>query len=293
VNKMSYCLECKSKLVIDEDGEVVCSACGLVDSYVPNTKPNWKSFGTPDEDTTSGAPLDKYGHGSSTEISFQGELNNAKDYGKWTRLRRTDSEKRGGETTIDRNIYKANIQMVRMKSILNIPNSISKTAMDMYSKSAHGDYLRGKTIYGTLCATIYASYRAHGVTISLRDFAKLVDLDKTIIGGYYRGLKEGGFVPKEDTNRVFILISKIVDIKGFSGDVELHSKKMYDILVDSKLTTGKSPSSVACSILYMLNIVMGLGLIQRDIANLCGITEVSLRNNTNKFRKLIMFTTYY
>jgi hypothetical protein len=38
---------------------------------------------------------------------------------------------------------------------------------------------------------------------------------------------------------------------------------------------------------------MDLGLIQRDIANLCGITEVSLRNNTNKFKKVIMFVTYH
>ena len=278
---------------MDSNGEVLCPSCGLVEGYSVSKNPNWKSFGTPDEDTTSGAPLDKYGRGSSTEISYQGEFSDAKEYGKWKRLRRTDSEKRSGENTIERNIYKANIQMIRMKSTLNIPPPIVNTAMDIYSKAAHGGYLRGRTIYGTLCATVYASYRAHGVNISLRDFSRKVELDKTIVGGYYRGLKSGGYTPKDEDNRVYKLISKIVIAKGFSGEVELNCKKVYKILVDGKYTVGKSPSSIGCSILYMVNIIMDLGLIQKDIAFLSGVTEVSLRNNTNKFKEAVLFTTYH
>jgi transcription initiation factor TFIIB len=285
---MSSCVECGTKLAKDDEGEVFCPKCGLVDSYVPTQIPNWKAFGTPEEDTTSGAPMDKFGYGASTEISFQGDFD-GKEYGKWKRLRRIDNEKRGGDNTVDRNIYKANIMMIRMKSSLNIPTNISKTAMDMYSKAARNGYLRGRTIYGTLCATVYASYRAHGVTIILRDFARQVNLDKTVIGGYYRGLKDGGFVIDDGTNRVFSLISKVVEGKHFSGEVEAMSKEIYVILERSKLLTGKSPSTIACSILYMVNVVAGLGMIQRDISFLCGVTEVSLRNNTNKFKKLLMF----
>jgi transcription initiation factor TFIIIB Brf1 subunit/transcription initiation factor TFIIB len=287
---LSYCLECGTKLAEDDDGEIFCPKCGLVDSYMPTRGPTWRSFGTLDDNNISAAPLDRYGHGASTEISFQHPFGSSEEANRWLRLRRTDSEKRSGDNTIDRNIYKANIIMSRLKSMIKIPNLVSETAMDMYSRAAHGNYLRGKTIYGALCAVIYASYRVHAIPISLRGFSNKVGLDKTIIGSNYCHLRKSGFASKDDSNRVYSLISKIVKARNLPGEAEVLSKKIFSILEENKEIVGKSPSSVACSILYMTNIIMGLGIIQKDISSDCNVTEVSLRNNTSKFRKTLMIT---
>jgi len=287
---MSFCEECKTKLLVDSDGEMFCPNCGLVDSYVPTTQPGWKNFGTPEEDTTTGAPFDPQGHATSTEISFVSHASEGKEDVLWKRLRRINNENRSGDTAVDRNIRKASIQILRMKSMLDIPNGIANTAMSIYTKAAHDDYLHGRTIYGTLCAVIYAAYRVHGVPISLREFSKKADIDKTIVGGYYRSLKENGYIPKEEeSNRALLLVSKIIASYGFSGDVEIFARKIYDALEVSRQTVGKSPSSIACSILYILNIFMELNITQRDIAQMCSISEISLRNNTNIFRQTLNF----
>jgi transcription initiation factor TFIIIB Brf1 subunit/transcription initiation factor TFIIB len=160
--------------------------------------------------------------------------------------------------------------------------------MDIYRKAARGKYLHGKTIYGTLCACVYAGYMQHGVPINLRAFADKAGIDKTIVGKYYSSMKENGFIERKDSkDRVLLLVSKIVAKNNLPGEVEIISMKIYDIIKQRKMLVGKSPISIACAILYIVNVCLSLGLTQKELAYSCGISEVSLRINANKFKEIM------
>jgi transcription initiation factor TFIIB len=180
-----------------------------------------------------------------------------------------------------------------MKEVLQVPQPIADTAMDIYRKAARGKYLHGKTIYGTLCACIYAGYMQHGVPINLRAFADKASIDKTIIGKYYISMKENGFIERKDSkDRVLLLVSKIVAKNNLPGDVETISMKIYDIIKTKKQLVGKSPISIACAILYIVNVCLSLGITQKELAYSCGVSEVSLRINANKFKESMDINIY-
>ena len=283
------CDECKIPLVTGGDGELVCPKCGLVYGYLPSKDPNWKDFGEPKESTTSGSPFDPIGKGSTTEIGFS-YSDGFRKTKKWSRLKKIDSIKKIN-SSIERNIFKANIQLLRMKDVLQIPNPIADTAMDIYRKAARGGYLHGKTIYGTLCACVYAGYMQHGVPINLRSFADRSNVEKTIIGKYYSSLKEAGYIDRKSVeDRVLLLVSKIVAKNNLPGDAEHMAKGMYAIIKEKKQIVGKSPISIACAILYIVNVCLSLGITQRELAFSCGISEVSLRINANKFNEIMDIT---
>jgi len=283
------CDECRVPLVTGADGELVCPNCGLVYGYLPSKDPNWKDFGEPKESTTAGSPFDPIGRGSTTEIGFT-YSDGFRKTKKWSRLKKIDSIKKIN-SSVERNIFKANIQLLRMKEVLEIPNPIADTAMGIYKKAARGKYLHGKTIYGTLCACVYAGYMQHGIPINLRAFADRANIDKTIIGKYYSSMKQSGFITRKDSqNRVLLLVSRIVAKNNLPGDVEQMAKAMYDIIAEKKQVVGKSPISIACAILYIVNVCMSLNMTQRELAYSCGISEVSLRLNANKFKEIMNIT---
>jgi len=283
------CNECKSILVTESNGEIVCPKCGIVYGFIPSKDPHWKDFGEPKENTTSGSPFDPITRSSTTEIGFN-YSNGFRRTKKWSRLKKIDSIKKIN-TSVERNIFKANTQLLRMKEVLQISNPIANTAMNIYKKAARGKYLHGKTIYGTLCACVYAGYMQHGIPINLRTFATRADVDKTIIGKYYSSMKESGFIErKAPQDRVLLLVSKIVAKNNLSGEVETIAKRMYTIIKDKKQLVGKSPISIASAILYMVNICMSLNITQKELAYSCGVSEVSLRINTNKFKEIMNIT---
>jgi len=285
------CNDCKTELVTADNGESVCPKCGMVYGFSPSKDPHWKDFGEPKESTTSGSPFDPISRGSTTEIGFS-YSDGFRKTKKWSRLKRIDSIKKIN-TSVERNIFKANIQLLRMKEILEIPQPIVDTAMGIYKKAAHGKYLHGKTIYGTLCACIYAGYMQHGIPINLRAFANKASIDKTIIGKYYSSMKENGFIDRNDVkDRVLLLISKIVAKNNLTGEAETLSMKIYDIIKVKKLLVGKSPISIACAILYIVNVCLSLGITQRELAYSCGVSEVSLRINANKFKEAMNINIY-
>jgi transcription initiation factor TFIIIB Brf1 subunit/transcription initiation factor TFIIB len=133
----------------------------------------------------------------------------------------------------------------------------------------------------------------HGIPINLRAFANKASIDKTIIGKYYSSMKENGFIDRNDVkDRVLLLISKIVAKNNLTGEAETLSMKIYDIIKVRKLLVGKSPISIACAILYIVNVCLSLGITQRELAYSCGVSEVSLRINANKFKEAMNINIY-
>ena len=70
-------------------------------------------------------------------------------------------------------------------------------------------------------------------------------------------------------------LQKTVAIKSFpqSRAIEIIEKAM-----EKGLTSGRGPTGVAAAALYIASVLLGERKTQRDVADIAGVTEVTIRN---------------
>jgi len=164
------CPKCGNTNIITdtENGERVCSTCGLVIEETPiDMGPEWRAFTVAEKNTRSrtglGSSLTLYDKGLSTV--FKGDrdasgrkLNNEARL-KMDRLRRYDNRSKFDETW-RRNLSIAMAELDRMSVILHIPSNIKEQAALIYRKALKADLIRGRSIDAFVAASIYAACRA-------------------------------------------------------------------------------------------------------------------------------------
>ena len=78
--------------------------------------------------------------------------------------------------------------------------------------------------------------------------------------------------------------SPINYIPRFASQLKLSGKvesKAIEIIRDAKkegLSSGKTPSGLAAAALYIASVLLGERKTQRDVADIAGVTEVTIRN---------------
>jgi len=275
------CELCGAELTVDSSGECVCTKCGFVLCRFPTLTERWD---VTDDTKNRGAPISKIPR-PQVLIGY-----NKKDVGEtaimWGRLRKVN-DRAVAQNSLNHNMSVALSSLAVLKDSLNIPTVVCQTAISLYRKVVSSGYVRGRSIYTTLCTTIYASYRIHDQPISLKGFCEKVRIQHTIIGSCYFALRNAGIIPKTEDNRVLLLISKAVMKFNMSGDIELISRQIYTALCSNHTSSGRSPLTLAGAILYISCKLLGTELTQKDLAVCCDVTEVSLRNNTREIMKRV------
>jgi transcription initiation factor TFIIIB Brf1 subunit/transcription initiation factor TFIIB len=88
-----------------------------------------------------------------------------------------------------------------------------------------------------------------------------------------------------------VLIDRIVLQLGLTADkqtaLSIKTKELYDKVPKPIKTSGRNPRSIISALLYLASKELGFGLRQRELAQACNITEVSLRNAYNKLRPIV------
>lgn len=63
-----------------------------------------------------------------------------------------------------------------------------------------------------------------------------------------------------------------------TGRVQARAKDILNKALDEDITSGKGPTGVAAAALYIAAVLEGERRTQRDIADVVGVTEVTIRN---------------
>ncbi len=294
LDQITRCPECGSThLVRDyEHGELVCEDCGLVidETYV-DQGPEWRAFDAAqrEERERTGAPMTYTIHdkGLSTEISWK----NRDSYGrpvptrtraqlyrlrKWHRRIKVSS-------SADRNIADALQIMERMAANLDLPKDVRETAALIYRKAVRENMVRGRSIESVVAATLYAACRQLKIPRTLDEIASVSRVSKKDIGRTYRLLSRTlglGISPSEPEDYIERFCSRL----RLSGEVK---KKAYAILRRAKelgVGRGKGPTGVAAAAIYIAALQVGERRTQREIAEVAGVTEVTIRN---RYKELV------
>ncbi len=288
VEDIVRCPECGSTHIVkDYDrGELTCEECGLVlDENIIDQGPEWRAFDSEqgEKRARTGAPMTYTIHdkGLSTEIGWK----NKDSYGKSIptrnraqlyRLRKWQRRIRVSNAT-ERNLAFALGELDRMASSIGLPRNVRETAAMIYRKAVNKNLIRGRSIEGVVAASLYAACRQCNVPRTLDEIASASRVGRKEIGRTYRfmtrelGLKLMPTSPQD-------YIPRFCSELKLSGDVQMKAMEILKLADQHELTSGRGPTGVAAAAIYISSILMNERRTQREVADVAGVTEVTIRN---------------
>jgi transcription initiation factor TFIIB len=286
--EIERCPECGSTHLSRDynRGEFVCEGCGLVlDDQMIDQGPEWRAFDMEQGEKRgrTGAPMTIAIHdkGLSTEIGWK----NKDSYGKSIptrnraqlyRLRKWQRRIRVSNAT-ERNLAYALSELDRMASGMGLPRNVRETAAMTYRKSVNKNLIRGRSIEGVVAASLYSACRQCGVPRTLDEIANASRVGRKEIGRTYR------FMTRELNLKLLPTrpqdyISRFASELKLSGEVQSKALEILKEAHDKELTSGRGPTGVAAASIYIASILCNERRTQREVADVAGVTEVTIRN---------------
>lgn len=294
IEEKSICPSCGSKELAEDysRGEKVCQSCGLVIAEeIIDQGPEWRAFDSEQRQKRSrvGAPENYSIHdkGLSTRISWQnrdayGKVIPTRNRAQIYRLRKWQRRTRISDGT-ERNLAVALSNLSRMSSTLNLPRNVRETASMIYRKAVRKKLIRGRSIEGIAAAVLYAACRQCNVPRTLEEMSRVTDLPKKEIGRNYRHLSrelELKLLPTTPQD----YISRFCGRLNLTTDVQIKALNLLKQAQQKELTSGRGPTGMSAAAIYISSVICEERITQREIAEVAGVTEVTIRN---RYKELV------
>jgi len=276
------CPECgSSNLVYDESrGEVICSDCGLlVEEKMVDTTHELRAFDKTEKKSRGGAPISmqKFDKGLTTnvgEISDIYRLDSTSQTRKYLRLKKWQERV---STSIERNLRLAMTELRRVASFLELPSVVREEAARVYNFVLQRGLVRGRSMESVIASCIYAACRSYNIPRTLDEISAASEVERKEIGRTYRfiirkiGIKVKPSSPKD-------YISRFASTLHLSPKTQNEALKILKKAEISELTSGRGPAGIAAAALYVAALLNDEKKTQREVADVAGITEVTIRN---------------
>jgi len=295
IEEIVQCPECSSTHLSKDysRAELVCRNCGLIlDEDIIDHGPEWRAFDSEQKEkrARTGAPMTYTIHdkGLSTMIGWK----NRDSYGKSIptknraqiyRLRKWARRIRISNAT-ERNLAIAFSELDRMASGMGLPRTVRETAAMIYRKAALKKLVRGRSIEGVITAALYAACRQCHVPRTLDEISNIAHISRKEIGRTYRyvsrelGLKLLPTSPED-------YISRFCSELKLSGDVRAKTLEILQEAAHQELTSGRGPTGMAAASLYIASVLCSERRTQREVADVAGVTEVTIRSRYKELTK--------
>lgn len=290
------------RIVYDpERAEVICLECGLVlKDHIMDLGPEWRAFDEEQRErrTRVGAPttLTIHDKGLSTDIDWRNRDGTGKGLNlqgriqayklrKWQRrVRVSDS--------IERSLALALAEVDRMISMLELPRNISEMASLICRLAVQNHIAKGRSIESMAAACIYAACRINRIPRTLDEISQVSRASKKEIGRSYRSLirtilpKLSRVPPAKPLDYVPRLVSQL----KLPGEVQVKAVEIIEAASKLGLTSGRGPIGLAAAAVYLACVLLNCRKTQREIAQVAGVTEVTVRNRYKELIEQLKFT---
>jgi len=287
LEETTRCPECNSARIIQDyhRGELVCNNCGLVvNDTVIDEGPEWRAFDAEERDSKArtGPPIDYRAADRDLSTRIGGNRDSygnaipSKSRSQVYRLKKWH-QRLGTKSSWQRKLQTALLSLDTLASSLNLPRNVRETATLLYKQAIKKDFIKGRKIDSVAAAAMYAACRQCGVPRTLDDVANAAEMDRKEIGRTYRYLAR-----ELDLHLIPNTPQDYVDYFASQLNLSQQAKtKALDILrqADERgLTSGRGPTSVAAAAVYIAAILCDEHRTQQEIAEVAGVTEVTIRN---------------
>ena len=287
------CPSCNSSdIVADaEKGELVCNSCGLViEENMADAGPEWRAFDAEQRNARArtGAPMKfiKPNRGLVTEIDMynkdiRGVRIPSKRQAQLYRMRKWHKRATIASSS-ERNYLIALPELNRVASYLGLPDDIRERAALLYRKCVQNNLIRGRPIETVVQAVIYATCRQANMPRTLDEIASISGMPKKEIGRAYRIISHelGLKIPLTDP---VSYVPRYASALKLSGEVQEKAAELLKQAMSRGLVSGRSPTGVSAAAVYIAGALAGERRTQKEVADVAGVTEVTIRN---RYREL-------
>jgi len=274
--EIKECPECGSKSLVRDYGkaEVFCADCGLVISEnIVDLGPEWRAF---DSDQMSrrarvGAPMTYRIHdkGLSTVVTWGPQ-------GQGQRLKKWQQRTHIANTT-ERSFIFALSEIDRMACALRLPVNIREAASMLYRKAMKKRLIRGRSIEGITSALLYITCRQYGVPRTLEEVREISRVGQKEISRAYRFLLRELNLKISPTSPVDF-VPRFCSLLGLGSDIRAKAIEIINKATEAELTNGRGPIGIAAAAIYIAAILSGEHRTQKEVSDVTGVTEVTIRN---------------
>lgn len=275
------CPECGGHLLnIEETGETVCSQCGLVISErsIDISHDGRRAFDSSEKSQRerTGSPITNLVPDISlTTVIDRKNIENPdlKRAAKWdTRI-----------SWQKRNMLIATTELKRIAGNLQLPEYLKNEAIRLYKTAFAKKLLRGRSIHGMIAASLYYVCRTNRIPRTLQEILDETTVKPKDVKRCYRTLiRELKLnIPPVDP---IILLPKYVSKLGLDLETEALTRKILELFKSNIQSSGKDPKGIVAGTLYYVCKMKGKEITQKEVANITGVTEVTLRS---RYKELI------
>lgn len=231
--------------------------------------------------------------GLTTEICYKNKDSNGnsipeRNKYQMYRVRKLNKRLRISRTG-ERNLALALTELDRMSSRLGIPRSVREDAALVYRRAAKKNIVRGRSIEGMVAASVYTACRLCGVPRTLDEISGASKISKKRVGKNYRFLARELKIKLRPTSPADY-VPRFASKLGLSGKAESRAIEIVNESSKQGLLTGREPTGVAAASLYIASVLSGERKTQKDVAEVAGVTEVTIRNRYKELTEMLDLT---
>ncbi|MGC9307897.1 MAG: transcription initiation factor IIB [Thermoplasmatota archaeon] len=160
---------------------------------------------------------------------------------------------------------------------LQLPSNVEQVTTSLYSRAVETHTFRGRGMDTLLAAAAYAACRQSGVPLTLDEIAVRSNIRRKEVGKTFRWLAHELQLKLRPASPLDYLDRFCQKLK--TG--ECIRSTAHDILQraeEQELTSGRGPPSMAAAAIYIASLKCDEKLVQRRVADVAGVTEVTVRN---------------
>ncbi len=280
-NVTNICPECGGQIIyVQAKGEDVCGHCGLIISerMLDIAHGSKRAYNHQEKSAREqhGSPISILlpDMGLSTVIDRKNITNpDLKRAAKWNS--RVTWEKR--------NLLIATTELKRISSNLNLPDHAKREAMRLYKQAFAKKLLRGRSINGMVAASIYFACKKKKIPRTLQEILdQTSESAKNVRRCYITLVKE--LKLKVPSINPISLISRFIVELGLNAEIENTTNKIISKYVKNIPISGKDPKGICAGSLYLACKIHNKNVTQKNVAEVVGVTEVTLRS---RYKELI------
>ena len=192
------------------------------------------------------------------------------------RIRKWNERNRVSRTG-ERNLALALTELERFSSFLYIPRSVREDAAWIYRDAAKNNLVRGRSIEGVVAASLYIACRRFNIPRTLNEIADATKVSKKQLGKNHRFMSRELNIKLKPTSPIDY-IPRFASKLGLSGEAESKAIEIINNARGNGLNSGKGPTGLAAAALYIASVLLGERKTQKTIADISGVTEVTIRN---------------
>lgn len=274
--EVKECPECGSKSLVRDYGkaEIFCADCGLVISEnIVDLGPEWRAFDSEQMSRRArvGAPMTYRIHdkGLSTIVTWGSQ-------GQGQRLKKWQQRTHIANTT-ERSFIFALSEIDRMACALRLPVNIREAASMLYRKAMKKRLIRGRSIEGITSALLYITCRQYGVPRTLEEVREISRVEQKEISRAYRFLLRELNLKVSPASPVDF-VPRFCSLLNLGGDIRSKAIEIIKKAAEAELTNGRGPIGIAAAAIYIAAILSGEHRTQKEVSDVTGVTEVTIRN---------------